>query len=137
MAVYVPNGSEVAFLEKLRTQLLQGGTLHLYTSNYTPAQGDTAATYAAIEATFGGYAAITCNAWGVAYLNGSNLAETDETLRTFVANGSGLPQTVYGVYYLDAGGGLLFAELNPTGGVTLSAAGQSFSYLPVLTLQTV
>lgn len=136
MSIYVPNGAELKALEEIRTGLLQGGTLRLFISNHTPVEGDTASTYNAIEASFGGYAALTLNGWITSFTNASNIAETDETLRTFTATGAGLPETVYGVYYLDPAGALAYAELNPGGGVLIAAAGQTFSYFPVYTLQT-
>lgn len=123
-------------LEEIRAGLLTGGSLRLFKSNHTPVQGDNAATYTAIEATFGGYAPITTNSWGAVFTNTSNEAETDETLRTFLATGAGLPETIFGVFLLSSAGALLYAELDPAGGTVLSAAGQAFSYLPKFTLKT-
>ena len=134
--IYVPNASEQTCLDLIRVNRLQGGTLRLFIANHVPVQGDAAATYAAIEASFGGYAAIVTNGWGAVFNNGSNVAETDEGLRTFTATGAGLPTTVYGVYFLDAAGLLVFAELDPGGGVLLSVAGDTYSYLPLFQLQT-
>jgi hypothetical protein len=117
------------------TNCLDGGTLHAYTSNHAPANGDTLATYTALEAAFGGYAPITCSAWGAAYLNAANVAESDETVRVWTASGSGLPVTVYGVFYKDVNGNLMYAELFQTP-VPLSAAGQTVAYQPVFTGQS-
>src|SRR4051812_4810617 len=110
-ALVVPNIAEVTILESVRAELLDGGSLRLFVSNHTPVAADVLATYTAIEAAFGGYAAITCSSWGAAYLNASNEGETDETVRTFTATGTGLPVTVYGAFYVDSNGALMYAEL--------------------------
>lgn len=133
---YVPNVAENTMLKNIVDNLLQGGTLHLFKSNHTPVAGDTLSTYTAIEATFGGYAAITVSSWSVPATNGSGQSETDAAIQTWVTTGSGLPETVYGVFYEDVNGDLSYAELFPTGGLVLSTAGLPISYLPVFTLVT-
>ena len=133
MSGKVEYGASVTTLEKIRTQLLQGGSLHAFVSNHAYNAADVAATYNAIEATFGGYAAITCNSWGAAFLNALNIAETDEIVRSWTTTGSGLPQSVYGIYYLDAAGNLLFSELFSTGPVVLSFVGDQCNYQPIYT----
>lgn len=133
MSVIVPRPSTLAFLNAVIAALLNGASLCLYNTNHTPTPTDTASTFNAIEATFGGYARITLNSWSAAFLNASNAAETDELVRVFTATGAGLPQSIFGVYVLDAGGNLLYAELIPTGPVVLSAAGQHFAYQAVFT----
>lgn len=134
---YTPNASEKTSLDYLISDRLQGGDLCLFASNYTPQDTDVAATYDAIKATFGGYAEQTCSGWSAAFTNGDGQAETDEAIHTFTATGAGLPETIYGVYYLDAAGLLVYAELFETGGITLSAAGHVINYLPVYTVETV
>jgi hypothetical protein len=132
VAVYLPSDSLNRSLDSVRLNRLQAGTLRLFVSNHTPVPGDLAATYAAIECAAGGYAAITTNSWAAVAQNAANQAETDEIVRTWTFTGSGLPVTIYGVFFLDVGGNLMFAELNPTGGITITAAGQTFSYQPVM-----
>lgn len=134
--VYVPNGSEKLLLQDIIDNILQGATLHAFVANHTPVAADTAATYNAIEAAFGGYAAITLNLWSAAFTNVSDVAQTIEAVRTWTTTGAGLPTTVFGIYVLDSGGQLVYAELNPAGGVTLTAAAQIFSYIPIFTLRT-
>jgi hypothetical protein len=136
MSLLVPTASQLTFLDNIRTAgKLLNATLHLYVSNYTPVLADVAATYNAIEAAFGGYAAQTITDWGAA-ATVSAKAKTVAGNYTFTASGTGLPATVYGIYVLDASGNLLYAEKNPTGGVTLSSAGHTFSYQPAFTLTT-
>lgn len=136
MSNYFPNAAEVLCLQAVIDNELDNATLHLFKSNHANNQADTAATYNAIECTFGGYAAITLNSWSAAATNAGNKAETSETIRTFTATGAGLPESIYGVYILDSGGDLVFAELLDSGAFTLNAAGQVFNYLPVVTLFT-
>jgi hypothetical protein len=132
LALVVPDVAEVTLLEAIRTGLLQGGTLRLFASNHTPISTDTLSTYSAIQASFGGYAGIACSSWGASSTNAANEAETDETVRTFTATGSGLPQTIYGAYYVDANGALAYAELFQSA-VVLSAAGQTVNFQPRFT----
>lgn len=132
MALVVPNVAENTLLDAIRTELLQGGTLHLFASNHTPVAADVLATYTAIESAFGGYAAITCNSWGAVAQNASAEAETDETVRTFTATGAGLPETAYGAYYVDSNGALAYAELFQTP-VVLSVAGHTVNFQPRFT----
>lgn len=133
---YVPNVAEVSLLQGIIDFLLEGGTLHLFKTNHTPVAGDTLATYTAIEAAFGGYAAKTLTGWTAAATNGSGQAETQNSIQTWITTGAGLPETIYGVFVEDVNGDLAYAELFPTGGLVLSAAGLPISYLPVFTLET-
>lgn len=130
MAVFWPDDSLVRNCEFIRTNRLQGGSLCLFNTNRTPLHGDLLANLTAVEATFGGYARIVCGSWGASFVNALLQAETDEVVRTFTVTGAPIPETEYGVFYIGADGLLAFVELNPTGGITLSAIGHSFSYQP-------
>lgn len=130
MANYFPDEALLHDLTKIIADRLNGASLCAFTTNHAPASGDTLATYTAIEASFGGYARITLNSWGAASINVGGAAETDEIERVWTATGSGLPVTIYGIFIIGADGFLAYAELNPTGGVTLSAAGHQFPYTP-------
>lgn len=136
MSLLVPTDSQLIFLDDIRTAgKLLNATLHLYIANHTPVIGDVLADYTAIEAAFGGYSPQTITNWAAA-ITASAKAKTIAGNYTFTATGAGLPVTVYGVYVLSATGELLYAELNPTGGITLSSAGHTVSYQPVFTLTT-
>jgi len=136
MANYVPNIAEQLLLDVLIAEELDSAELRLFVANHTPVAGDVAATYLAIEAAFGGYAPQTLNSWTPAAINAGGAAETEETVRTFLATGAGLPETVFGVFVLDLAGDLVYADKFATGGITLAAAGQTVSYLPKFTLST-
>jgi hypothetical protein len=136
MALLVPTASQLIFLDNIRTAgKLLNAKLALFVSNHIPVIGDVIGTYTAIEAAFGGYAQQTITDWGAAVTVAAK-AQTTAGVYTFTATGAGLPTTVYGVFVTSSTGELLYAELNPTGGVTLSAAGHAFSYQPVFTLTT-
>lgn len=107
---------------------LQGGELHLYSSNHTPADTDTESTYSAIEPSNAGLEGQTVSDWGDAALV-SNVATTEAGLYTFTVTAGSLPVTIYGVYYLDVNGDFSWAELfdDP---VTLENNGESVSFVP-------
>lgn len=69
MALNVPNSAELLALKAFvgHTAQSENQTCLLFTSNITPADTDTAATYTAVEAAGGGYArkAITATSWVV------------------------------------------------------------------------
>jgi hypothetical protein len=136
MAGKIEYGALVTQLQNLVSNKYNGSSLRAFQSNHAFNPADTAATYLAIECTFTGYASITLNAWGSAYLNSANKAECDETVRSWIAGGAGLPQTVYGIFVLDASGNLLYSELFSGGGVSLVASGDQCNYQPRLTLES-
>lgn len=84
-------------------------TLKLFTSNTTPADTDTAATYT--EAAGGGYAAktLTMGSWTVSIAAGIAQAAYAEQTWTFTGALTGNP-SVYGYYVVDADNTLIFSE---------------------------
>lgn len=131
MALKVPRPASLLALDALKTAWLMGASLRLFKNNITPGDADVAATYT--EANFTGYAPITLNSWGAAFLNAGNKAESDEINRVFTQTGVGVVSDVYGYYVLTAGGLLMFAERNPGGLVVMDTAGKTYSVLPRFT----
>lgn len=84
-------------------------SLHLYTGSHTPAASDVASDYTSIECTFAGYMA-TGITFNTAFLNGSNLAESDADPETFTCTGSGSSDTLGGYFVLNGSGDLEWAE---------------------------
>lgn len=84
-------------------------TLKLFTSNTTPADTDTAATYT--EASGGGYAAktLTNGSWSFNSVNDPSKVSYAEQTFTFTGPLTG-NATVYGYYVVNADGVLIFAE---------------------------
>lgn len=84
-------------------------TLKLFTSNTTPADTDTAATYT--EAAGGGYAAKTLTAanWTVAQVSG--IATASYAQQEFTFTGALTDSvSIYGYFVVDADGVLVYAE---------------------------
>jgi hypothetical protein len=129
MADVICNGGLVAIAGALQSYL-NALTLHLYTTNITPAFGDTASTYLPHEASFPGYSPISINSWGTAFLSGSNLAEIDEQIRVFTLSTSGGPYPIYGYFILDGSSNLIWAGLNSAAPVNLANAGDTYSVQP-------
>jgi hypothetical protein len=112
MALLVPNQGEAIVLSllvnKTSTYTQQDLKLKLYSSNTTPAETDTEATYT--EATFTGYAAIT--------LTGANWTVTEGApssasyaQQTFTSSAGSQSQNIYGYYLVQATSGkLVYAE---------------------------
>lgn len=122
---------------QIQLQLLkpnyQSAVLKLFKNDYTPVDTSTLANFT--EADFDGYAPITLNAWGNAFINGSNIAEIDEVVRTFTCTGNTTPNTIYGYYLEDVANQYLFAERNPAGGIAINTAGQVYVVWPRVTLR--
>jgi hypothetical protein len=136
MADFLPDASLQSVLDAATGVggKLHSATLHLFVTNHANNAADTAATYNAIEATAGGYASQTITDWGASTI-ASNIATSTAGVYTFTFTGSGLPFTIYGAYVLDAATGLIYADLVATGGVTITAAGQTYSYRPRFTMK--
>jgi hypothetical protein len=131
VAIVVPDQS---LLDSLALDIaagrLLGATLHAYAFAHAPAAGDLAADYTAIESAFGGYSPITIDDWAAPVLEG-HVAVTRGGIRSWTYDGTIPPESVWGIFVLDSGGDLAYAEASPMGGVLLNMAGQSFPYRPV------
>lgn len=137
MAGVIPDGAELIFLGDIRQSLLIGAKIRLYQNDHTPGNSDELSDY--VECDFPGYAEITLNGWGQPYTNPSNQAQTDETIQTWTSTGtpSGGSQNIYGYYVFDdTGSNLLYAERNPSGPATITAAGQTYSVTPSFSFST-
>jgi hypothetical protein len=105
MALLVPDVGEVELLKRLlyANAGSENGTLKLYSSNTTPAESDTAATYT--EATFTGYSAKTLTSsqsggtWAVPTTSTGTTSSTYGTTLTWSPTTS---QTIYGYFVIGA-----------------------------------
>lgn len=105
-------GAEAALKIQFNNVRATGGnnlTLKLFTSDTTPADTDTAATYT--EANGGGYAAkaLTMGSWTVSITGGIAQSAYAEQTWTFTGALTGNP-TIYGYYVVDADNVLLCSE---------------------------
>lgn len=110
-------------------------TVKLFKNNVTPAKGDVLATYT--EADFSGYASvdagdIAADVWdGVAFVWTFNAGTV-----TFTVGAGGVPNNVYGAFWVSAGGLLLAAERFAGAPVSMNTLGYSISYTPTLTSES-
>lgn len=133
MALLLPNHGEgdilAAAVAKAAAENL---VLRLYTSNTTPSETDTAATYT--EATFTGYSAITLTpaSWVVTEGAPSSAAYPQQT---FTSSANQAAQSVYG-YYLTrvTSGRLAWAERFPNGPYVIANTGDNIKVTPKFTL---
>lgn len=127
MSIVVPNVGEDIVLQRY----LKNGplTLKLYSNNYTPVEGSTAANFT--EVVGGGYGAKTLAAASWAITPG------DPTVglyaqQTFAFTGpTNAPGTIYGYYVVDASNVVLWAERFPASVIPFSPiAGSSIRVTP-------
>lgn len=135
MALLVPTVGENTLIGFMLGKTTAGNQiLRLFTSNTTPQDSDTAATYT--EMTGLGYTAITLTktTWDIAQDGGVAKATYPQVTFTFTA---GSAQTVYGYFVTDATTGtLLWSERFDTA-KTVSLAGDQIKITPVCTLSKV
>lgn len=129
MSIVVPNVGEQVVLQ----DYLQDGplTLKLYSNNYTPVEGSTAASFT--EVSGGGYVAKTLAAIGW------TITPADPSFATFIAQVFGFtgptnaPGTIYGYYIVDASNVVRWAERFPSAVVPFTPiAGSSINITPRL-----
>lgn len=136
----MPNFSpDAALADQLDRRWGAGGDLdlaelHLFVTNHAENPADVTATYSAIECTAGGYSLQVITDWAASFVV-AHVAITEAGTYTFTFTGAGLPITIYGAFVLSALGVLIYADLIATGGVTISAAGQTYTYRPRVSLE--
>jgi hypothetical protein len=127
MALAFPDQGENLALEMIVNKTAaQNLILRLYTSNTTPGESDTEATYT--ECAMAGYSAITLTgaSWGAAAAGSIAFAQ-----QTFTFSGAG---TVYGYYTTQASSGLLvYAERFSDGPYTYPSGGGTLKVTPTIT----
>ena len=133
MALLLPNNGEgdalAAIVGKTAAENL---VLRLYSSNTTPAETDTTATYT--EATFTGYAAITLTAasWTVTEGAPSNASYAQQT---FTSSAAQATQNIYGYHFTRVTSGrIAWAERFPAGPYPIANNGDNIKVTPTFTL---
>lgn len=130
LALVVPDAGEVRLGDAALGKSAMSSTvkLKLYSSNTTPAEGDTRTTYT--EATFTGYAeiAITNANWTTATSTGTTTSAYAE--QTFTLSG-GSAQDIYGYLFADATAGtIMWSERFPTAPYNLANANDAIKITP-------
>ena len=129
MALVVVNNGESIALQLLTNKLAtpENLILRLFTSNTTPAETDTAATYT--EATGNGYAAITLTGASWTVSGTTQIAYAEQTF-TF----TGALGNVYGYYMTRAtGADLIYAERFTGAPFNIANNGDQIKVTPVIT----
>jgi hypothetical protein len=109
-------------------------TLHLYTSNHTPAVGDTNTTYTTIECSLTGYSAHTFapGDWTGSTTAGVSTYATAGVVFTFSAYAGGT--TIYGAYLQNGAGDVIAAALLDTS-FAVPTGGGSVTITPTVTMK--
>lgn len=132
MALLVPNVGETILLSYLTNKdAPEDLVLRLFTSNTTPAEGDTAGTYT--EATGAGYASKTLAgaAWTV---TGGAPSDASAAQQTFAFTGA-LGASVYGYYFTRlTTADLVWAERFTDGPYAINNNGDEIRITPTITL---
>lgn len=132
MTLLVPNASEVIMLENfLNKTAPQDLILRLYSSDTTPAETDTDATYT--ETSGGGYAevALTAASWSVTPGNPTTASYPEVTF-TF----TGAAGNVYGYYIVQSvSGSLMWAERFTNGPFNIQNSGDEIRVTLQITLE--
>jgi len=131
MALKVPYAATILFKTAERDALLEDAELCLFQNNYTPINTSVLGDF--VEADFDGYARITLTGWSAPALNVDNKAETSLAAQIFTMTGSTTPNDIYGVFVVSSTGALLYAEVDPSGPVTMDTDGQFYGYVPRFT----
>lgn len=135
MPLVVPDVGEVELLDKMLKDALtvdESYTLKLYSNNYTPVQGSTAANFT--ESAFTSYAAKTLTRAGwTAASTVSNKASASYAQQSWTCGTTG--GTVYGYYVIGTTSTVvLWAELFPVARVL--AVNDVLNFTPVFTLNS-
>lgn len=129
MTILVPNSGEVEILKRLLNYSSADNLrMKLFTSNTTPAEGDTVSTYT--EASGNGYAdkVLTGSNWTIA-TDGGGISKASYAEQTFAFTGG--PVSVYGYFVTNnAGTVLLWAERFTDGPYNLPSGGGSIKITP-------
>jgi hypothetical protein len=137
MAKKIPDAAALLYLQALISSgLYTGAQVGLYAANHTPVAGDMAATYTAIEASFGGYARQALGVPSAPVMAGGRATTTFGPPNAWSSTGGGAATQIYGAFVLDASGRLLWAELDPNGPYDMGTAGHAYGYSPVDTLKS-
>jgi hypothetical protein len=131
MALLVPNEGEVQLLGiAVNNVANENLLLKLFSTNVTPAEADTAATYTEVAAA--GYAAITLTkgSWTVANAAGVTTATYAEQTFTMTA-----ATACYGYYVVGATSGKLFWAENFGSNYAIPSGGGSIKITPKITLE--
>jgi hypothetical protein len=125
--VIVPAAEKLLQLGFIQVESLDGGSLRLFKNDYTP---NSQTVLAELEvADFTGYANKTIATWNAPFLDELLRATCLAPLQTFAATGSTITNLIYGAYYLNVGGTLVWAA-RFSAPIPMAANGNSIPMVP-------
>jgi len=134
----------VVFMKDGIQKIIDGGgglvgpiIVRLFQNNFTPTKGDTIAAY--VEATFSGYVAGGNNAgpMGGDVWDAALFVWTQQAAQvTFTVGAGGVPNMIYGAYWVDSGGKLLAAERFAGAPINMNTVGFAITYTPTQTAES-
>lgn len=135
MAKKIPTAAALKQLDALRADYENGLWAGLFAADYVPADGDTAATYAAIEASFPGYSRKPITNWtDPATVAGRAQMQAD--LMQWTCEATSGDDEVFGIFVLDGTGALRWAERDPGAPVRMSVENDTYFVVPVDTYKS-
>lgn len=113
------------WVDVLVADQLEGGTLRLFTNDYTPTPQTVVGDLT--EATFGGYGNIVLTGWNAAANDGAGGGVAISPLAVFSASGVAPAELIYGFYILGQGAGnpLVLAGRFASAPIPMGAAGDA------------
>lgn len=144
MTIKISNEGELLLLEAMVGKVAAGNLkLKLFTTNVTPGDADTVASYTEMGAVQG-YSAktLTTSSWNAGAAGTgtgtslSNKASITYAQQTFTADGTGGAQTVYGYFITNNAGTVLMGAEKFAAPVAFTTSGDVIKIDPKLTLST-
>jgi hypothetical protein len=128
MNIVVPNLSLLAIAAALKTAPLDGGSLRLFKNDLNPTPTTLLADLTLCD--FSGYANKTIATWNAPYIDASGAVVSLAGLEVFTCSGAGVSNSVYGAYYLDAGGALVWVARFDDAPVPMAVATDALPFVP-------
>lgn len=129
--VYVQQGDKIILQAALDEDVY--GDVRLFKNNHTPAVTDTEADYQ--QADYTGYPGAVAPTWGAPFTNGAGKGEIDADPITYTRTAGATSNTIYGAYFLDSAGKLVYADKFPAP-IVMASTGDTFDYTPKTTAVT-
>lgn len=107
MESVLPLAEQIRELDLVIADSLDGGSLRLFQNDFSPTKFSVLGDF--VIADFSGYASKTIATWGASYLDELNVATTLGGLQTWTQTAATVMNIVYGAYYLDSAGALVWS----------------------------
>jgi hypothetical protein len=105
--IVVPTASRIDQLDAIKAAQLDGGSVRLFQNDLTPNKNTLLAAF--VPASFPGYVAKVVVAFGAVFLDPNGIATALSPLLTWTPTGDDPSNQIYGLYFTDVGGALVFS----------------------------